>query len=86
MTGKYLPPKIINFILGMNFSLFSFDFMSLKDIPYYLDIEKFSDFPQEDEYLSEIGLISGSSFINNLRLLITFTIILATQLFTILCK
>ena len=86
MIGKYLPPKIINFILGMNFSLFSINFISLKDIPYALAVKDYFAFPQKDEYLNEIGLASGSAFVNNLRLTILFAVILIIHLFVFLSK
>ena len=75
MIGKYLPPKIIAFILGMDFSLFSFDFIPFEDIPFAQSINKFFSFSQKDKYLNEIGLKSGSSFVNHLRLMILFALI-----------
>ena len=86
MTGKYLPPKIIAFILGMDFTLFSLDFIPLEDIPYAVNVKEFFDYAQEDEYLNDIGLKSGSSFVNHLRLMGLFTFIFIFHLLIILLK
>jgi hypothetical protein len=72
MIGAYMPPKVIQVLLGMNFSIFSFSFIPLEKIPLISDLINFIDYDQNDEYFDSIGLTSGSAFLNIIALMLVF--------------
>jgi hypothetical protein len=75
MLGAYMPFEVINFITGMGFTLFSFDFIPYKEIPGIKHTIQFLDYDQTDEYLDEVGIESGSSLINHISLILIFGLI-----------
>ena len=60
MIPDYFPPTIVQFILGMDFTMASFDFIPAVKIPLVDEIAKLIKLPQKDGYLNEIGLNSSS--------------------------
>lgn len=60
LIGNYMPLKVIDFILGMDFILFSFNFIPIQDIPVFHEIFILIDYAQESEYLKKAGFESGS--------------------------
>jgi hypothetical protein len=72
MIGAYMPPRVIQVLLGMNFSMFSFSFIPLEKIPLISDLINFIDYDQNDEYFDSIGLTSGSAFLNSIALMLVF--------------
>ena len=72
--------KVRDYILSMDFALFSFDFISLNGlIPH--DSKKALNFDQQNEYLGIMGLESGSALKNNFGLLLMITILAFFHLF-----
>jgi hypothetical protein len=72
MIGAYIPPRVIQIFLGMNFSMFSFSFIPLENTPLIGDLFNFIDYDQNDDYFDTIGLTSGSAFLNSLTLMLVF--------------
>ncbi|CAI2380802.1 unnamed protein product [Moneuplotes crassus] len=64
LVPEYFSLKVIDFLNGMGFAMFSFDFIHLKDIPVVKIITNWVKYPQTDEYLEDIGMSSGSSIVN----------------------
>jgi len=64
LIPEHFPEKLINYILGLDFAMFSFDFIPHEDIPFFETLTSWIEFPQSDGYLNEIGMNSGSAFIN----------------------
>ena len=64
LIPKHFPEKVTNYILGLDFAMFSFDFIPHEDIPFFDTLTSWIEFPQKDGYLNEIGMNSGSTFIN----------------------
>jgi len=64
LIPEHFPEKVANYILGLDFAMFSFDFIPHKDIPFFETLTSWIEFPQSDGYLNEIGMNSGSTFIN----------------------
>ena len=56
MIPAYIPVKLKNFILGLDFALFSFDFISIDSIPKIKEVDLWISFPQKDTYINEIGV------------------------------
>ena len=61
--------RIRNYILSMEAALFSFSFVSVKDLVLDQETEEI-EFDQPNKYLELIGLQNGSSFVNSLGLFI----------------
>ncbi|CAI2379169.1 unnamed protein product [Moneuplotes crassus] len=73
LMPQYFPPKVRQFILGIDFSLISLDFIPAHKIPVIKAIDGAIKYDQEDYYLSEIGLSSGSTLKNFLPMIfVTF--------------
>ena len=75
LTDAYFPPEIIAFMTGLDFSLFSFSFLPIKSIfgvGFILDI---FDYSQTDDYYIDMGLKSGSAFVNHFNLFVVFIMI-----------
>ena len=72
MIPEFFPKTLMAFITGVDFSMISFDFIRLNDLPFVRDLKEWVSFPQKDAYLNEIGLISGSSILNYLSLMAFF--------------
>ncbi|CAI2379856.1 unnamed protein product [Moneuplotes crassus] len=84
---EYFPQKVSDLINGMGFSTFSFDFMSLRSIPFVEAVSNWISYPQTNEYLLTLGMSSGSSLVNLLSILGTIILICITHFcITILYK
>jgi hypothetical protein len=75
LTGAFMPDSILEYIYGMDFSLFSFDFIPIKSAVVIEQIDKILHYDQEDEKFNSMGLESTSSLINNLQIMLMFTLI-----------
>jgi cysteine-rich repeat protein len=75
LIGAYIPRNIIDFIRGMNFSLFDFDFLSLEGNPETKEEVSNLSFEQDNPYLYLIGLESGSWMVNLLAITGLFSVI-----------
>ena len=51
LTNSYFPSDIIQYLTGMELSIFSFNFVSLSKLPILRDFCGFFDFEQTDEYI-----------------------------------
>lgn len=69
MIGSYFPPTIMDFILGMDFTMFSFDFINIESWGFVQDMNNWISYPQVDSYLEELGQGTGSTILNNLSLI-----------------
>lgn len=67
MLPPYFPEKVGDFILGVDFSLLSLNFLPFKSIPFLEGGEDLIDYPQSEDYLEAIGLESMSSIMNYLN-------------------
>ncbi|CAI2381406.1 unnamed protein product [Moneuplotes crassus] len=86
LVPDYFSPKILAFLSGMGFTMLSFDFVKLKDIPFIKAIKKWVSYPQSDKYLNSIGMRSGSSVINYLSLMAFIIFLSGVHLLILLCK
>ena len=68
LVGRDMPKTLINFIMGTDFALFSFDFISLRNLTGVSYIFDYIDRNQTDEYLYKIGIKSESSLVNHFNL------------------
>ena len=69
ITGAYLPKDIRDYITGMEFSMFSFSFLPFESI-WFIDYNiGWLNFEQGDEQMTDTGMQSGSSLINNFSFL-----------------
>ncbi|CAI2380915.1 unnamed protein product [Moneuplotes crassus] len=75
LVPDYFSPKVLDLLSGMGFAMFSFDFIKFKDIPFVEAISDWVSYPQSDEYLNNLGLRSGSSFVNYLSLMAVIVLV-----------
>lgn len=75
MIDDYLPADVEKFILGMSFTLFSLDFIPIENIPIVAEIREALDYDQDNSYMKDLGMKSGSAFINQLKLLFVLTLL-----------
>ena len=82
LIAWYISDTVKNFIICNGFFTFSFGFIVLdhKDkIPFVNDL----DFQQSNSYLKELGMQSGSSFVNNMMVIAVLILLILPHL--ILC-
>ena len=72
MIGVYLHPDIFKFIENMGADYINLDFIPLENIPMSDTVENTLSFEQNDDFLYNIGLTSGSSFVNQIQLIYYF--------------
>ncbi|CAI2379370.1 unnamed protein product [Moneuplotes crassus] len=80
LLPPYFPSKVTQFILGVDFTFISFDFIPIEDIPLVKKIQDLVDYPQGDYYLGEVGLTSSSSIVNYLPMMVFLLMIGAFHL------
>ena len=68
MLGAYLPSDVYKFNEGIDFTVLSAGFLPISTLPTTGWAKDALDFPQPEDYLSDIGMKSGSAFINQLQL------------------
>ncbi|CAI2381459.1 unnamed protein product [Moneuplotes crassus] len=69
LIPDYFSPKVLDFLSTMGFTMLSFDFIKLKDIPLVEELTNWVSYPQSDGYLNSLGMRSGSSVVNYLSLM-----------------
>jgi hypothetical protein len=75
LTGAFIPKDIIDFLVGMSFSNFNFDFISVDKIPIFSHISEKLGHDHDNEYLKDIGVESGSTLVNNLSLIFIYILL-----------
>ena len=66
LTGAFFPSSIIQYLTGMSFMNFDFDFIPFPEIPFLDMLYDYFDFEHGHEYLKDIGVESGSSLLNSM--------------------
>lgn len=69
LLPAYFPSKVGDFIIGLDFSMLSFNFIPTGWITFDEDREALLEIPQDNTYLYKIGLQSKSSLMNILPML-----------------
>jgi hypothetical protein len=72
LVGVDLPDKILDFVFGLEMSMFSFDFLPSQDIFGVKNLIDYLDFEQSNDMLPELGIESGSTLVNQFSLIIVF--------------
>ena len=69
MVGAFMTNPLIDFCADMSFTLFSFNFIPIKDIAFINDLIDSFDYQQIDTYLEKTKLKSLSTIINGFSIL-----------------
>ena len=72
MIGAYVPDNIVNFLQGVDFCLFNFNFIPIPKSGAYDSFISFFDWEQTNSYMSTIGLESVWMIVNQIKLFLTF--------------
>jgi hypothetical protein len=72
LTDAYFPQEVITFLTSIDFTMFSFSFLPIKNLPLVNTLFELIDFDQTDSYYDQIGLESGSTFINHYTLFVVY--------------
>ena len=84
LTGAYFPSNIIYYLTGESFSSFSFNFIPVIKSPGPNYLKSWIDFDLNNDYLSDIGLNSGSSVKNHFSLFTTILLLIGLHIIFIL--
>jgi hypothetical protein len=84
LLGAYLDPDIFKFIQGMNFAILSANILPSEGIGSTSIIKDILDYPQPNDYLSELGMKSGSAFLNQIQLIYTWCLFLSWHSFILM--
>ena len=79
LSGAFFPENIVSYLTGMDFASFSFNFIPIKKGPA-VALSNWLSFGLKNDYLSAIGLNSGSAIINNLSLIAFILVIILFHL------
>jgi len=71
MIDPFIPDSITSFIENQGFSLLNFNFIPPSEIPIINVLVNWVDYQQTNAILNSMGIESGSSFINNLPLMLS---------------
>lgn len=71
LSDAYIPKDVETYILGMDYTLFSFNFLKIKEWKFPSKIYEYFDYDQSKADLILVGFSSGSAIINILSILIT---------------
>ena len=80
LTGAFMPKSILDYLSGMTFVNFNFDFIPVHWIPMVNPLFEEYGYEHNNSYLKEVGVESGNTFINNFQLLLTFTMLISLHL------
>ena len=78
--GVYISDGVNNLITGMKIALANFDFINIENFFIFKDIYKYLSFEQTNESLNKIGISSGSTLINMIKLFFIFLMIILMNL------
>ena len=76
VSGVFLSDGVFNTITGMSFALFDFDFIKIEKIKIFEIIYEYLAFEQPNTLLNNIGITSGSTFMNMLKSILTVCILI----------
>ena len=76
VSGVYLSDGVFSIITGMSFALFDFDFIKIEKIKIFEIIYESLAFEQPNTLLNNIGITSGSTFINMLKSILVVCILI----------
>lgn len=70
LTRAFIPDKIREYLLGMDFTLMNFNFIPLNEVPMISIPYNWIEYEQYDTNLQDIGVENGSTAANNLSFIV----------------
>ena len=70
LTKAFIPDKIREYLLGMDFTLMNFNFIPLNEVPMISIPYDWIEYEQYDTNLQDIGVENGSTAANNLSFIV----------------
>ena len=80
LTGAFIPETVREYMSGMDFVVFNFDFIPFIKIPPISDLYSWMKFGQNNGNLQDIGVDDGSTFINNIAFLVILMIFIGVHI------
>ena len=74
LTKVYLPKDLIDYCIGMQYTMFSMNFISLYNMFGISEIQKYFNIDQPNSYLANLNMNSGST-VSNLISLFMFLLV-----------
>ena len=84
MIGAYVPDNIIDFLQGVNFCLFNFNFIPIPKSGPYKSFLNFFDWDQTSSYMSTIGLESVWMIVNQVKFVLVLIFVMILHLVVII--
>ena len=72
LVGAQVPDAVIEFLEGLDFVFFNFDFIEIPPIPYYSKFLAYFDCGEGDAYFDIIGISSQCAIVNHIKLVFMF--------------
>lgn len=79
ITGAYIPKNVVDFLIGLKFSLFSFSFLNLHQIVPFKYLLNWFYFDQSNAELTLLQVKSESSFYNNFGVLFVILVLIVVH-------
>ena len=80
LTGAFIPETVRQYLAGMDFVSFNFDFIPFIEVPLISDLYLWMKFDQTNDDLEDIGLDDGSTVVNNISFLVILLIFITIHL------
>ena len=74
LTGAFIPETVRQYLAGMDFVSFNFDFIPFIEVPLISDLYLWMKFEQTNDDFEDIGLDDGSTVVNNISFLVILLI------------
>ena len=69
LTNAFMPKDIIDYLIGVEFTMFNFEFLKIKSLFKIDNLLKDIDKEQTNWYMSQIGIESQSALVNQISLI-----------------
>ena len=80
LLGAFIHANVMQFIVGMDFAMFSFSFLSMDSLLPVKSTKTYLQIEQDEDYLSMIGIESKSALVNNMQLFVMLSILAVIHL------
>ena len=80
LLGAHIHDNVVQFIVGMDFAMFSFNFLPTYKLFGFKHANSYLSIAQDQEYLESIGLESKSAIVNNLQMALVVCLLIILHL------
>lgn len=84
MVGAFIPYQLLEFLEGLDFTLFNFDFIPVSNKGTFGGFLEYFECDEEDDYLVSIGIESACALVNNVKIILMIALFILIHIFVFL--